>query len=113
MHTTQLCLARPCTTNHHASTRRAAVWSALLSVLMLTAAIVTPAVAGPADILAPRIFFAKMDKPRVKVETPSDQCIDLYWAVYDAYKKAGASDSTAAVEAQRARGLCYERAQKK
>jgi hypothetical protein len=69
MHTTQLSLAKPCPTHHHASTRLAAVWSALLSVLILTAAVVTPAVAGPPDILAPGISFAKMNGPPVKVET--------------------------------------------
>lgn len=47
MQTTQVSLARPCTTNHHASKRRAAVWSALLSVLILTGVVLGPAVAAP------------------------------------------------------------------
>ena len=116
MHTTQLSLARPCTTNHHASKRRAAVWSALLSVLILTAAVVAPAVAGPPDIPAPGTSFAKMDKPPVKVETPGvgqEACSALATAVYEAYRKAGASKETASTESARAYDLCMQRTQKK
>ena len=99
MHTTQLSLARPYTTNHHASQRRTAVWSTLLSVLILTAAVVAPAAAAPPGGTA----------------TPGDAlaCADLSRAVRAAYKAAGASDATAEAEANRAYKLCMERRPKK
>ena len=115
MHTTPLSLARPCTTNHHAGKRRAAVWSALLSVLILTAAVVTPAVADPPDILAPGTSFVKMDGPPVKVETVDEmlkRCGNLSAVVYSAYIAAGASVATATAEADRANQLCRERSSK-
>jgi hypothetical protein len=73
------------------------VWSALLSVLILSAAVVAPAVAAP---------------PAVKVETLRQKCAKLFMKVYGAYKEAGASDATAHAEALRAENLCMERGKK-
>jgi hypothetical protein len=101
MPTAQLSPERPCTTNHHASKRRAAVWSALLSVLMLTPAVVTPAVAAPPG-------SSPGGTPPVE-STTNQRCADLYRAVYDAFKKAGASNATADAEARKAETLCYEK----
>ena len=101
MHTTQLSLARPCTTNHHASKRRAAVWSPLLSVLILTAAVVAPAAAAPPGA---------SPKP---TPTPLISCEQLGAYVYNAYKEAGASDEKASEEALRATGRCLDGRKKK
>jgi len=110
MHTTQLSLARPCTTNHHASERRAAVWSALLSVLILTAAVVAPAVAGPQDIPAPGTSFAKMNGPPVKVEKfdPKRSCHDIATEAANKVKAATGSDSQAQAEYTRVKNKCLE-----
>jgi hypothetical protein len=77
---------------------------------MLTAAVVAPVVAGPPGIPTPGTSLAKMDPPPAKVESTTNQrCADLYRAVYDAFKKAGASNETANAEARRAETLCYQK----
>ena len=112
MHTTQLSLARPCTTNHHASERRAAVWSALLSVLILTAAVVAPAVAGLPDIPAPGTSFAKMDKPPVKVEPPgfdpNKSCNEIAAEAANKVRKETGSESAAQREYTKVKNKCLE-----
>jgi hypothetical protein len=96
MKTKQLRLARLCTTNHHASKRRAAVWSALLSVLILTAAVVAPRV----DAAPPGA-------------SPRDRCVALGIAVYRAYREAGASEETADAESTKAVQRCLQGIAKK
>jgi hypothetical protein len=99
MHTTPLRLAIPCTTNHPASKRRAAVWRALLSVLILSAAVVAPAEAAPPG----GETFDEM----------LQRCARLHTDVYSAYINAGASVATATAEADRANQLCRERSGRK
>ena len=96
MHTTPLSLARPCTTNHHAGKRRTAVWSALLSVLILTAAVVAPAAAAP---------------PGTGPGGPTTpaQCKALADMIFREYKEGGASDDEAFTAWEKAMGRCMEK----
>src|SRR3972149_354835 len=103
MHTTQWSLARPCTTNHHASKRRATVWSALLSVLILTAAVVAPAVAAP-----PLRPPTEACKPFVTGANKAKSCQEIATGAARKVKEATGSDSQAQAEYNDIKNKCLE-----
>ena len=93
-----------------ANKRWSSVLGASLAVLILTAAVVAPAMAGPQDIPAPGTSFAKMNGPPVKVEKFDSKrsCHDIATEAANKVRSETGSESAAQTEYTRVKNKCLE-----